>query len=236
MRYAAFLNILKRELRTFFVSPIAYIVTVIFLIVSGWFFFSPFFLIGRADLRDFFSLLPIILVFFVPAITMRLFSEEFSAGSFEIISTLPVRSIEILASKYLSACIFILVMLAPTFAYPLTISGLGELDWGPVIGGYFGVVLLVALYTAIGVFVSSLTKNQIVAFIGATAICFFFFIIDKIVFLLPAMLADLFEFLGADYHFKNFTRGLIDSRDIIYFLSVTVAALFGSFMVIQEKQ
>ncbi len=236
MRFTVFFHILKRELKTFFVSPIAYIVTVIFLIVSGWFFFSPFFLVGRADLRDFFSLLPIVLVFFVPAITMRLFSEEFSTGSFEIISTLPVSSLEILVSKFLAAYIFILAMLAPTFAYPLSISGLGELDWGPVLGGYLGTILLVALYTAVGVFASSLTKNQIVAFIGATAICFFFFIIDKIIFLLPVILADLFEFMGADYHFRNFERGLIDSRDIVYFLSVTVIALFGSYVAIQEKQ
>ena len=236
MRFMSFYNILKRELKTFFVSPIAYIVMAIFLIVSGWFFFSPFFLVGRADLRDFFSLLPVILVFVVPAVTMRSFSEEYSTGSFEIINTLPVTSIDILASKFLAAFIFILVMLAPTLAYPLSISALGELVWGPVIGGYIGAVLLAGLYTAVGVFASSLTKNQIVAFISAMAVCFFFFFVDKIVFLLPSVLADLFEFIGADYHFSNFERGLIDSRDIVYFLSVTAAALFGTYIAIQEKQ
>lgn len=236
MKAPVFLNILKRELKAYFVSPIAYIVTVIFLIVSGWFFFSPFFLVGRADLRDFFSLLPVVLVFFIPAITMRMFSEEYSTGSFEIINTLPVTSIDILASKFLAAFIFVLVMLAPTVAYPLTISGLGDLDWGPVIGGYLGSILLAGLYTAVGIFASSLTKNQIVAFISAMAICFFLYIIDKIVFLLPTFLADLLEFLGADYHFRNFERGLIDSRDVVYFLSLTAAALFGSYLSIQEKQ
>jgi ABC-2 type transport system permease protein len=236
MRFLSFYNILKRELKTFFVSPVAYIVMAIFLIVSGWFFFSPFFLVGRADLRDFFSLLPVILVFVVPAVTMRSFSEEYSTGSFEIISTLPVTSIDILASKFLAAFVFILVMLAPTFAYPLSISGLGDLDWGPVIGGYIGTILLAGLYTAVGVFASSLTKNQIVAFISAMAVCFFFFFVDKIVFLLPSFLADLFEFLGADFHFSNFERGLIDSRDIVYFLSVTAAALFGTYIAMQEKQ
>ena len=110
MKAVAFTSILKRELKTFFVSPIAYIVTVIFLIVSGWFFFSPFFLVGRADLREFFSLLPIVLVFFIPAITMRMFSEEYSTGSFEIINTLPVTSLGILASKFLAAFIFVLVI------------------------------------------------------------------------------------------------------------------------------
>jgi ABC-2 type transport system permease protein len=236
MSWTSFYNMLKRELKTFFVSPIAYIVIVIFLIVSGWFYFSPFFLIGRADLRDFFSLLPILLVFFIPAITMRLFSEEYSTGSFEIANTLPVSSLDILLSKFFASYIFILVMLVPTIAYPLSISGLGQLDWGPVIGGYVGTLLLAALYSSVGILVSSLTRNQIVAFIGATAICFFFYIIDKVVFLLPSFLTDFLEFLGADYHFQNFSKGLVDSRDVVYFLSISVIALFATHLAIQEKQ
>lgn len=236
MAITPFFNMLKRELKTYFVSPIAYIVTVIFLIVTGWFFFSPFFLAGRVDLRDFFALLPIVLVFFIPAITMRLYSEEYTIGSIEIIATLPVTRLSILASKYLGALIFVLVMLALTLAYPLSISGLGALDWGPVAGGYLGAVLLAALYTSVGVFTSSLTKNQIVAFIGATAICFFFYIIDKIVFLLPAFLAGLFQFLGADYHFGNFEKGLICLRDVVYFLSLVTVALFGTYIVTRERQ
>ncbi len=236
MAITSFSNMLKRELKTYFVSPIAYIVTVIYLIVTGWFFFSTFFLSGRLDLRDFFSLLPIVLVFFVPAITMRLYSEEYTIGSIEIITTLPVTRLSILASKYLAALIFVLSMLALTIAYPISISGLGPLDWGPVVGGYLGAVLLAALYTSIGVFTSSLTKNQIVAFIGATAICFFFYIIDKIVFLLPAFLADLLQFLGADYHFGNFEKGLIDLRDVVYFLSLATVALFGTYIVSRERQ
>jgi ABC-2 type transport system permease protein len=236
MAFSSFFNMLKRELRTFFVSPIAYIVTVIFLIVTGWFFFSTFFLAGRVDLRDFFSLLPIVLVFFIPAITMRLYSEEYTTGSIEIVSTLPVSRLAILASKFLAAFLFVFMMLAITIAYPISISGLGQLDWGPVIGGYLGAVLLAALYTAIGIFTSSLTKNQIVAFIAATAICFFLYIIDKIVFLLPAFFADLLEFLGADYHFGNFEKGLIDLRDVIYFLSLATLALFGTYVVTRERQ
>jgi ABC-2 type transport system permease protein len=236
MRFTPFSNMLKRELKTYFVSPVAYIVAVIFLIVSGWFFFSTFFLSGRVDLRDFFSLLPIILVFLVPAITMRLYSEEYTIGSIEIISTLPVTRLSVLMSKFLAAFIFMLAMLALTIVYPISISGLGALDWGPVVGGYVGAVLLAALYTAIGVFTSSLTKNQIVAFISATAFCFFFFIIDKIVVLMPAFFADFFEFLGADYHFRNFAKGLIDLRDVIYFLSVATIALFGTYIVTRERQ
>ena len=229
-------NIFRKEFKTFFVSPIAYIVIVIFLIVVGWFFFSPFFLIGRADLRDFFSLLPIVLVFIIPAITMRLFSEEFSIGSYEILSTLPVTQIDILLGKYLAALAFVMVMLAPTVSYPLFISNLGELDWGPVLGGYLGAIFLSGVYTAIGLFASSITKNQIIAFIAALAIMFFFYFIDKAIVLMPAFLAGFLQFLGVDYHFKNIAKGLIDSRDLVYFLSVSAAALSVTYIAMQERQ
>lgn len=229
-------NIFKKELKTFFVSPVAYIVIVIFLVVVGWFFFSPFFLMGRADMRDFFSLLPIMLVFVVPAVTMRLFSEEFSIGSYEILTTLPVTHIDILLGKYLAALSFVMVMLAPTISYPIFISSLGELDWGPVLGGYLGAFFLSAVYTSIGIFASSITKNQIIAFIAAMAICFFFFFIDKALVLMPAFLASFLQFLGVDFHFRNITKGIIDSRDIVYFLSVSAAALTVTYIVIQERQ
>ena len=230
------LHVVRKELKTYFASPIAYIVMIIFLIVTGWFFFSPFFLVGRADLRDFFSLLPITLVFFVPAITMRLFAEEFSIGSYELLYTLPVTGFDILFGKFAAALVFIFVMLLPTLSYPLFISALGNLDWGPVVGGYLGVILLAGLYTAIGVFASSLTKNQVVAFISAMAICFFFFIVDKVLFLLPSFLAGFFQFLGAGYHFRNIARGILDSRDLVYFISIAVVALYGTHLRIQEKQ
>ena len=229
-------NIFKKELKTFFVSPIAYIVIVIFLVVVGWFFFSPFFLIGRADLRDFFSLLPVILVFVVPAVTMRLFSEEFSIGSYEILNTLPVTQLEILIGKYLAALIFIIAMLAPTVSYPLFIASMGELDWGPVVGGYMGAIFLSAVYVSVGLFASSITKNQIIAFIAALAICFFFYFIDKILILLPTSLASFLQFLGADYHFRNIAKGIIDSRDIVYFISLTATALTVTYIAIQERQ
>ena len=167
---------------------------------------------------------------------MRLYSEEYTIGSIEIISTLPVTRLSILASKFWGAYIFTLAMLALTLVYPISISGLGALDWGPVAGGYLGAVLLAGLYTSVGLFTSSLTKNQIVAFIGATALCFFFYIIDKVVVLLPTFFADFLEFLGADYHFKNFAKGLIDLRDVIYFLSVATIALFGTYIVTRERQ
>jgi ABC-2 type transport system permease protein len=236
MNFSNMFRIARRELRSYFVSPIAYIVIVIFLIVTGWFFFSPFFLIGRADIRDFLSLLPILLVFFVPAITMRSYAEEFGSGSYEIISTLPVTELDILLGKFLSAFAFVMLMLAPTLSYPLWISGLGELDWGPVLGGYLGAILLSGTYAAIGLFTSSLTRNQIVSFIAGTALCFLLYIVDKMLFLVPSFLAGLFQYLGADYHFRNIAKGIIDTRDIVYFVSVIVVALYATRLATEERR
>lgn len=236
MQLSITLRITRKELQTYFGSPIAYIVIVVFLVVAGWFFFSPFFLVGRADLRDFFSLLPIVMAFFVPAITMRAFSEEFATGSYEILYTLPVSGLDVLIGKYLASIAFIGLMLLPTISYPLTISAIGDLDWGPVLGGYLGAIFLGGLYASIGVLASSLTKNQIVAFIVAMAACFFLYFVDKILFLVPAFFAGFFQFISADYHFRNIAKGLIDSRDLVYFVSIAVLALFGTYIAVQERQ
>ncbi|MCK5915330.1 MAG: ABC-2 transporter permease, partial [Deltaproteobacteria bacterium] len=140
------LTIFKKELKGFFFSPIAYIVITAFLLLSGWFFFSTFFLYNQADLRTFFTQLPLIFAFIVPAVTMRLFSEELNSGSFELLSTLPVSSCGIVVGKFLAALTFIALMLLPTLAYALSVSLLGDLDFGPVFGGYCGALLLGGAY------------------------------------------------------------------------------------------
>ncbi|MEE8590055.1 MAG: ABC transporter permease subunit [Spirochaetia bacterium] len=236
MTVKASLRIMRRELGFYFVSPIAYIVIVVFLIATGWFFFSVFFLNGRADLRDFFSLLPLILTFVVPAVTMRLFSEEFSSGSYEILLTLPVSRIDILAGKFLAALSFALLMLIPTLSYPIFVSTLGELDWGPVAGGYLGAIFLIGLLCAVGLFASSLTKNQIVAFIVGVAMCFFLTQVHRVLFLIPVFLTGFFQFLGASTHFNNIAKGVLDSRDLLYFVSLSFIALYFTNIVIEYKR
>lgn len=228
-------HIFKKEFRTYFVSPIAYIVISIFLLVTGWFFFTTFFLYNQANLRNFFSLLPIIFSFVVPAVTMRLFSEELNVGSYEILLTMPVTFLDVVVGKFLSAVAFIAVMIAPTLSYPITVSFLGELDWGPVAGGYLGAVLLGASFSAIGLFASSLTRNQIIAFIIGMAICFSLVLVDKMLFFLPQTLLGILSYLGADTHFQNISKGVIDSRDALYFLSVCFVGLYGAHLVMQEK-
>jgi len=233
MRQAFF--IFKREFRTYFVSPIAYIVISFFLLVTGWFFFTTFFLYNQASLRNFFSLLPIIFSFVVPAITMRLFSEEFNVGSYETLLTMPVTFLDVVLGKFMASVAFIAAMLVPTLAYPLTVGFLGQLDWGPVVGGYIGAILLGAAFSAISLLSSSTTRNQIIAFITGTAICFSLVMIDKMLFFLPRFSLVFFQYLGADHHFQNISKGIIDSRDILYFLSISFIGLYGTHLVLQEK-
>ena len=229
------INIFRKEFRTYFVSPIAYIVISIFLLVTGWFFFMTFFLYNQADLRNFFTLLPLIFSFVVPAITMRLFSEELNMGSYEILLTLPVTYRDVILGKFLASVAFITAMLIPTLAYPISVSFLGQIDWGPVAGGYIGAVMLGAAFSAVGLFASSMTRNQIIAFIIGLAICFALTLVDKMLFFLPQSLLGIFEYLGADFHFQNISRGIIDSRDILYFLSVSFAGLYGAHLVMEGK-
>ena len=230
------IHILNKELKDYFISPIAYIVISVFLVVTGWFFFSTFFLYNQADMRLFFTLLPIIFSFIIPAITMRLFSEELNIGSYEILLTLPVTHRDIIIGKFLAAILFISIALVPTLSYPIFITLLGNLDLGPVVGGYVGAILLATTYTAVGLFASSLTRNQIIAFIVSMIICLTLTLIDKMLFFFPSMLLDIIGYMGADFHFKNIARGIIDSRDILYFLSISFISLYCTHLVLEGKE
>jgi ABC-2 type transport system permease protein len=229
------IHIFKKEFAAYFISPIAYIVISVFLLVTGWFFFMTFFLQNQASLRDFFALLPITFSFVIPAVTMRLFSEELNVGSYEILLTMPVTFRDVILGKFMAAVAFVVAMLLPTLGYAITVSFLGQLDWGPVIGGYAGAVLLGAAFSAIGLFASSITRNQIIAFIVSMAVCFMLTLLDKMLFFLPQSMLSVMEYLGADFHFENISRGIIDSRDILYFLSVVFVSLYGTQLALQQK-
>ncbi len=227
--------IVKRELQSLFISPAAYIILTIFLLTTGWFYFSTFFLVGQVSLRHFFNLLPLILVFTISAITMRSFSEEYKSGSYEILMTLPFSGEEIIWGKFLSSLLMVVVMILPTLVYPLSVGLTGDLDSGPVVGGFIGVLFLAASYTSIGILASSLTDNQIVAFIVSVAVNFFLYIIGNILFLIPRPLIGITQFLSASYHFDSIAKGVVDSRDIIYFISLTAAALYLTALVHRKK-
>ncbi len=228
-------TIALKEFKDYFISPVAYIVISLFLIVTGWFFFSTFFIYGRADLRDFFALLPMTFSFFIPAVTMRMFAEEKNVGSYESLLTMPVSFTHIALGKFFAASAFAAAMLVPTLSYPLFISFIGSLDIGPVIGGYLGAMLLGGAYCSIGLFASALTRNQIIAFIIGCAICFTLTIIDRMLFFVPERLVPVVEYLGANAHFTNISKGIIDSRDLIYFASVIFIFIFSTDIAMKEK-
>ena len=228
-------HIFRKEFSAYFISPIAYIVIAIFLLVTGWFFFATFFLFNQANLRTFYALLPVVFAFVIPAITMRLISEEINVGSDEILLTMPVTLRDVILGKFLAGVALVVAMMIPTVAYPLTVSFMGQLDWGPVVGGYLGAVFLGAAFSAVGLFASALTRNQIIAFIIGLAICFTLTLIDKMLYFLPQSLLGVFAYLGADFHFQNIAKGIIDSRDILYFVSICFVGLYGAYLALLQR-
>ena len=233
--------VMKRELKAYFTSPVAYFVTVLFLLVSGIFFyfgFMPlyggFFLMDRAELRAFFSALPHILSCIIPAVTMRLFAEEKRSGSIETLMTLPVTETDIVTGKYLASFIGSLIMLAPTLLFIIPAEIYGSPDYGPIVGGFIGAIFLCASFTAIGIFTSAITKNQIVAFLAGIAICVAITMIDFLLIFLPSGLSAVLSFISAKSHFTSISRGIIDTRDFIYFISLT-ALFFTATVKVQQN-
>ena len=230
-------SIAKKELKSYFSQPTAYIVLVFFLLISAWFFISPLFINNIAELSSLFNIVPIIFIFFVPAITMGLISKEKNVGTIELLTTLPIKDSEIILGKFWASFSLIIIGLAFTLIHFLTIVILGKnLDFGAIFCGYFGLVLLGAVYSAIGVFTSTLTENQIVAFIISFFIIFFLFIIQYSLIFIPDWIVGVFQYLSIGYHMSNITRGVIDSRNIIYFLSLIVLFLRLAIVVLESRK
>jgi ABC-2 type transport system permease protein len=228
--------VFQKELRSYFNSPVAYIVIVVFLVILGWFFTSSIFIANISSLRTVFETTPFLLLFFAPAITMRLISEEKKSGTLELLLTKPVKEYEIILGKFLAAWVLFFFTILPTLSYYVTISLLGTLDIGPVIGGYLGLLFVGAVFLGIGVFGSSITENQVVGFIVSFLIVFILFMLDKILLYVPASLASILEYLSIDYHFSNIARGVIDSRDVLYYLSAIVFTLLLGTVSLQKRR
>lgn len=235
-------SIVLREIKSFFGSPIGYLVIAIFLIINGlflWVFEGDYNILntGFADLTPFFTLAPWILIFLIPAVTMRSFSDEKKQGTLELLLTKPLSIWQIVNGKFLGALLLIVMAIIPTFIYVAVISSLGmpegNLDMGSTIGSYFGLLFLIAAYSAIGIFTSTLSDNQIVAFIVAVFLCFFFYFgFEGLASVVPN-LSSIIASLGMQDHFKSMSRGVLDTRDILYFTSITV--VFLSFTVYNLK-
>lgn len=224
--------IARRELRGYFDSPIAYIVIVSFLATAGWMFFSSLFLIGRADMRTFFQPSPFSpameLLLLAPAITMRLVAEERKSGTLELLTTMPITDTSVILGKFLSAFLLIAAALGLTLVYPISISFIGPLDWGPVISGYLGMLLFAATLLSIGLLCSTFTENQIIAFIVSMLACTVLYYIYWLQFFMPESLAPIVEYVSVSFHLDNLARGVIDSRDVLYYVTFTAGALLLS--------
>lgn len=229
-------TICRKEIRSYFNSAIAYVVIVVFLIIVGWFTISDLFLFNIASLRQMFGIAKWVLLFLIPAITMRLLAEEKKSGTIELLTTKPLHDWEIVLGKFFAAWVLVGVALLPTLMYYITIAFLGDVDNGPVIGGYFGLLLMAGTFVAIGLLASSLTENQIVAFIVGLLVMFALVMLDQVLFFVPESLTSIVEYLGIDYHFSNIARGVIDSRDIIYFLSVLGFSLYLSIVSLERRK
>jgi len=228
--------IFRRELFAYFYSPMAYIVLAVFLLLTGWFFTSQVFLEGESSLRSVFSAIPFIFIFFAPAITMRLMSEERKSGTIELLVTMPLGDWEIVLGKYFAAIGLLVAALVFTFPYILTVLVLGKPDIGMMVTGYIGLVLMGASYIAVGVFASTITKNQVVSFIVAFLIIFVLFLLDKFLMVMPSYLVPVLQYLSIDYHYNNIGRGVIDTRDILYYLSLIVFMLSLAKLSLESRK
>ncbi|WP_236980460.1 ABC transporter permease subunit [Membranihabitans maritimus] len=232
--------IAKRELNSFFDSLMAYMMIIIFLGLSGFFTWlsssSNVFLIGQADMQVFFSISFWTLFFFIPAITMRSLAEENRSGTIELLSTKPISDWNIVTGKFLSCLLLVGIAILCTIPYYWSVSSLGNVDHGAIIGGYFGLLLLSGMYISIGIFASSITQNQIVAFLLALFIGIFFHILfDIIGSSQTGWTGALFNFLSARSHFESISRGVVDTRDIFYFLSIIVLGLLLSQIMLSKR-
>jgi ABC-2 type transport system permease protein len=220
--------IFKKEFSSYFISPIAYVFIIVFLVGTNFMYFQPFFLINQADMRNYFSLLPWVFLFFVPAITMRCWAEEKKSKTMELLLTWPLSDAQVVFGKFMATLAFLGTAVLLSITIPITLFIIGNPDPGPIIGGYVGALLMGAAYLAIGLWISSLTENQIVAFILAWVVIFLLMIIGHpmVTVKIPSALVPLFSYLGLFTHFESIERGVIDSRDVIYYLSMTGVFLF----------
>lgn len=236
--------IAKRELGAYFASPVAYVFIVIFLLLTGFFTFNvgQFFQIGEASLASFFFWHPWLYLFLVPAVGMRLWSEERRQGTMELLLTMPITTWQAILGKFLASWAFLAIALLLTFPIVITVNYLGDPDNGIIFAGYIGSLLLAGAYLAISSMTSAMTRNQVVSFIVSVVICLFLIIVgygpvtDLLTNWGSAALVDTVASFSVITHFDPFQKGLIDLRDIVFFLSIIVFALFTTGVIIRAHR
>jgi len=232
------LTLIKKELRDVFASPIAYVFITVFLVLSFWLYFSGVFFVGEASMRIFFGWLPVIFIVFLPTITMGKWAEEKKSGTFELLMTMPASDWQIILGKLLSSFIFLLITLLLTVPLVVSVSFLGDLDSGQVVCGYLGIFLLGCCYLTIGLFISSLTKNQIIAFILTVLALFFSYVMAEpiVTGYLPRFVIPTVQYMSFNQHFISMARGVVDSRDVIYFLSTVFLFSYFNFVSLHLRK
>ena len=229
--------IFTKELRSYFNSPMAYIFLIVFAITNGYFFTNTFFLFNQSDMRALFSIVPLIYLFFIPAVTMSLIAKEKNSGTMEVISTMPIKDVEFILGKFFAALTLICSGLVITFVHLFTLMNVGtNIDFGSVFTGYLGILLLGAVYASIGTFASSVTDNQVISFIISVFIVLLFFLMDKVIFFMPSSIQSLVQYISVEFHLSNMSRGVIDTRNIIYFISLIIFFLFMTTRVLEIRK
>jgi len=231
--------ITKRELHSYFDSLIAYVMIVLFLGFSGfftWIYGSDIFLVGQASLRTFFGIAYWTLFFFIPALTMKSLAEEKRSGTLELLLTKPVSEWQLIWGKFLGSLLVISIALALTTPYLITLSGIGNIDMGASLMGYLGLLLMSAAYIGIGIFTSSISTNQIVAFLSALFVGLFFHIIFGVLAgNMSGSIGHLFSYLDLNTHFESIARGVLDTKDLIYFASIMFVGLYMSVISLAKR-
>ena len=226
-----------KEMRSYFNSPMAYIFLVIFSIINGYFFTRTFFLFNQSDMRSLFNIIPLVYLFFIPAVTMSLIAREKNLGTMEITSTLPLKDIDFVAGKFLAALSLVLTGLLVSLIHFFTLTQVGtNVDYGAVFTGYLGLALAGSVYSSVGTFASSVTDNQVVAFIIGIFIVLIFFLMDKMLMFVPVYFTGIIQYLSVDYHLSNISRGVIDSRNLVYFASVVGFFLFMTVRILEIRR
>jgi ABC-2 type transport system permease protein len=234
--------IFRREFASYFNSPIAYIFIIVFLLLTGLLFMLNFFMVGQADMRGFFGSLPLLLTFFIPAISMRLWAEDRRQGTFELLMTLPMRPHEVMLGKYLAALAFFALALAGSLPIPIMLNALGNPDNGTLVSGYLGALLMGALYLSVGIFTSGLMRDQISAFILGVMACLIMWLLGQT---FVAAVFDgwidglgrlLQQYLGMTAHYEPMLRGVIALGDLVYFLALTTFFLILNALWLEGRK
>ena len=231
-------TIFNKECRAYFGSPIAYIYIITFIIFMNWYFFRSFFLIGQATMRPFFDLAPWVLLFLVPAISMRSWAEEKRSGTLDFLFTFPIKDIELVIGKFAASVVLLLITICGTLPIVIVVCTLGSPDIGPIITGYIGLFLLATSFLSIGFFISACTKNQIIAFILSIVVCFFSYILSQSIMLyaVPEFMVPLFRALSLGAHYESISKGIIDTKDVFFYFSIIGFFLYCNTQMLESRK